>query len=57
MVLTNGAGTTENELFNDALLNTPQAVRAAAVLLGHFRAAKGANQALNGADVNTVEGD
>ena len=57
MVLTNGGATTENELFDDALLNTPQAVRAAAVLLGHFRAAKGANQALNGADVNTVEGD
>jgi len=55
--LTNGAATSERELFDDALLNSPDAVRAAAVLLGHFRAAKGGNRALNGADVNTVDGD
>ena len=58
MPLTNGGGTTENELFNHARLDSPDAVRAAAVLLGHFRAAKGGNRALNtGGDVNTVDGD
>ncbi len=57
-MLTQGGGTTEDELFDHARLNSPDAVRAAAVLLGHFRAAKGGNRALNtGGAVNTVDGD
>ena len=57
-MLTNGAATTETELFDHVRLDNPDAVRAAAVLLGHFRAAKGGNRALNtGGAVNTVDGD